>query len=325
MGDMLCVIPAIRALHKAFPRAEITLAGLAWAGILVDRFPQYFQKFIHFPGYPGLPEQPVNAKAFTAFLTKVQEEEFDLALQMQGNGTLVNPMIELVNATYTAGFYTEGDYRPNENFFLRYPNFGHEIERHLLLMQHLGIVPDGTHLEFPITPNDEAEVQQLQLNLRPKQYVCIHPGSRGVWRQWPVAYFARLADYFFEQGLAVILTGTKDELDLVNSVANHMRYTPIITAGTTSIGAVAVLIKNAFMLVANCTGVSHIAAATQTPSVIISMDGEPERWGPLNTKLHTTINWLHTPDFDVVFNETTQLVASLRPGVSTQHAYSSMQ
>lgn len=83
LGDLLCSIPAIRALRNAYPHAEITLAGLPWAKSLIMRFPQYFDKYIWFPGYPGLPEQEVNPTAFDEFLLKIQREKYYLALQMQ--------------------------------------------------------------------------------------------------------------------------------------------------------------------------------------------------------------------------------------------------
>jgi ADP-heptose:LPS heptosyltransferase len=60
LGDMLCFIPAMRALRKAYPNAHITLAGLPWAKSLVERFNKYFNDFIWFPGFPGLPEQALN-------------------------------------------------------------------------------------------------------------------------------------------------------------------------------------------------------------------------------------------------------------------------
>ena len=56
------------------------------------------------------------------------------------------------------------------------------------------------------------------------------------------------------------------------------------------------------MLIANCTGVSHIAAAVKTSSVIISMDGEPERWAPVDKNLHHVIDWTKEPHFETVFN-----------------------
>jgi ADP-heptose:LPS heptosyltransferase len=131
----------------------------------------------------------------------------------------------------------------------------------------------------------------------------------GAWRQWPVKYFAALADYCIEQGYKAVLTGTKDEAEIIDAVISHMRYEPINTAGITSMGAVGALIQNAAMLISNCTGVSHIASAFKTPSIVISMDGEPQRWGPLDKRVHRTINWLQSPDFHFVFRETVELVS----------------
>jgi ADP-heptose:LPS heptosyltransferase len=308
LGDMLCHIPAMRALRRAYPQANITLAGLPWAKSFTERFADYFDDFIWFPGYPGLPEQPVDPAAFAAFLHKVQGQSFDLALQMQGNGTIVNAMVELFEAHDTAGFYLPGDYAPNQDYFMPYPDEGTEIERHLRLMEFLGIPAQGTFLEFPLTSRDQQDYNELMLSLQPKKYVCIHPGSRGAWRQWPVANFAAIADYAVSCGFEAVITGTKDETGIVDEVISHMEQPAINLAGKTSLGAIGVLISNAYALISNCTGVSHMAAAFKTPSMVISMDGEPERWGPINKEIHRTINWLDKPDFSRVYEEATLLL-----------------
>ncbi|TWR31537.1 glycosyltransferase family 9 protein [Mucilaginibacter pallidiroseus] len=309
LGDMLCIIPAIKALRNAYPDANIVLLGLPWGKSFTERFNTYFDGFIHFPGYPGLPEQELNPKDFTAFLKRIQDEEFDLVLQMQGNGSIINPMIELFGAKYTAGYTTQGHYAPDSGLFMQYPNEGHEIDRHIKLMEFLGIESQGNDLEYPLTTADYNALDELHLDIEPKGYVCVHPGSRGSWRQWPVQYFAALADYCIEQGLKVVLTGIPQEAEIIDAVIGHMRHEPINTVGKTSMGAVAVLIQNAAMLISNCTGVSHIASAFKTPSIVISMDGEPHRWGPLDTRVHRTINWLQSPDFHSVFRETVELVS----------------
>jgi ADP-heptose:LPS heptosyltransferase len=309
LGDMLCVIPAIKALRFAYPDAEITLLGLPWAKSLTERFNIYFDNFIHFPGYPGLPEQELKPEAFTAFLEEVQSKQFDLVLQMQGDGSVINPMVELFGAKYTAGYSKEGHYAPDNGLFMPYPDYGHEIDRHLALMEFLGIPQQSSELEYPLTTEDYDALDKLNLEIEPRKYVCVHPGSRGAWRQWPVKYFAALADYCFEQGFKVVLTGTKDESEIIEAVVSQMRYEPINTAGKTSMGAVGVLIQNAAMLISNCTGVSHIASAFKTPSIVISMDGEPQRWGPIDKRVHRTINWLQSPDFHSVFRETVELVS----------------
>ncbi|MDB5110388.1 MAG: glycosyl transferase family 9 [Mucilaginibacter sp.] len=311
LGDMLCFIPAVRALKKAYPYAHITLAGLPWEKSLATRFHTYFDEFIWFPGYPGLPEQPLNPPEFSRFLATVQEQQFDLALQMQGNGFLVNPMVELFNAKITAGFYKPDYYRPNEEYFLEYPDYGSEVERHLRLMDFLGIEPDGTDLEFPLTAQDQSDFNQLNLPLKPKKYICIHPGSRSVLRQWPVQHFAAIADYCIREGFEAVITGTQDETEIVNKVISYMKYEAINTAGKTTLGTIGVLIKNAAALVSNCTGVSHMAAAFKTPSIIIRMDGESERWSPINKQLHHTINWIEESDYEDVLIKADALLHQL--------------
>jgi ADP-heptose:LPS heptosyltransferase len=312
LGDLLCSVPAFRALRRTFPTAHIAIAGLPWMKMFVERFPDYFDEFIWFPGYPGLPEQELNPKATALFLQQVIDRKFDLALQMQGNGSIVNPMVELFGATYTAGFFKKNDYSPNEEFFLEYPEGISEIHRHLALMKHIGIEPAGDYLEFPVTEKDALDLNDSLLDLNGSPYICVHPGSRGAYRRWPVQYFAKLADDCSAKGYRAVLTGTREELDIVESVAANMQTEPVIAAGRTSLGAVGALLKNASGLISNCTGVSHIASALKTKSVVISMDGEPERWGPLNKELHVMIDWTKTNEFGLVEEAVKSQFASVR-------------
>jgi len=264
LGDMLCHVPAMRALRHAYPEARITLACLPWGKSFAERFSEYFDDFIHFPGYPGLPEQAFEPVMFSSFLTEVTAKKFDLVLQMQGNGTIVNTMVELFGAKYTGGYYPPDGYIPDHDFFMPYPDEGPEIERHLKLMGFLGIPTRGAELEFPLNQRDQQDFNHLNLQLVPQRYVCIHPGSRGAWRQWPTGHFAALADYAATCGLQVVVTGTKDEEAIIQEVIAQMQHPAINLAGRTNLGVMGILIKNAYALVSNCTGVSHMAAAFQT-------------------------------------------------------------
>lgn len=305
LGDMLCAIPAIRALRTVFPDAHITLLGLPWQASLLTRFPGYFDDFVAFPGYPGLQEQEPSIEAFPAFLTAMQQQQFDLVLQLQGDGAVVNPMLTLLNGRYTAGYWRREDYCPDPALFLEYPEHVNEIERHLLLMQHLGIPSQGKELEFPIIQEDEDAFVDLQLPLTPGEYICIHPGSR----QWPAEMFASLADHYASLGWQIVLTGTKEEIPLTLEIAGHMQYTVLNVAGITTDGSLAVLVNHARALFSDCSDTSHIAAALQTPSIVLSMEGESERWGPLNKQLHYTIDWTNEQHYDRVMNWSEHLLA----------------
>jgi len=307
LGDMLCCVPALRALRHAYPEAEITLLGLPWARSFRERFSAYLDDFVHFPGYEGLPEQAVVPDKWAQFGHTMRENPFDLILQMQGNGSIVNEMLENLGAGPVAGFHSEGNYR-GPGRFLAYPTGISEIERHLRLMEHLGIPAIGTHLEYPVTEAEAARFHAQNPMLEAGHYVCVHPGSRGAWRQWPPSHFACLADECAGMNYQVVVTGTAGEADVTRQVIEAMDYPAIDRTGRTGPGEIAQLIRESALLISNCTGVSHIAAATGTPSIVISMDGEPERWGPLNKALHKTINWNTCQDFNVVLNSMLMLL-----------------
>jgi ADP-heptose:LPS heptosyltransferase len=311
LGDMLCMIPAARALRQTYPEAEITLIGLPWAESFVKRFGKYFNGFLQFPGYAGLPEQPFDIENYGHFLDQVRDLSFDLLIQMQGNGTIVNEMMKDWGAKNLAGFKLPA-MTESSPLFVDYPEGIHEIERHLLLMAHLGILSDDTHLEFPILPSDQDELARLEFPFNKGEYVVIHPGSRGSYRQWPPQYFASAALCCYRHGYQVVITGTSDERKVVQQVTDKLDIPYHDACGQTGLGAVAQIIKDAAFIICNCTGVSHVASATETPGIIISMDGEPWRWGPMNHQQHITINWLQNPDPDFVLTTLNSMIQRRR-------------
>ncbi len=290
LGDMLNAVPAFRALRAAFPNAQITLVGLPWAHEFVERFHPVLDSFIAFPGYPGLPEQPSDMAAMPAFVRQMQQRSFDLALQMHGSGEISNHLMTFWGAKRYAGFYPAGQYFADHETFLEYPEHEPERWRHLRLMEFLGVPLQGDELEFPIRAQDWRELEELKqtVNLR-RDYVCIHPGARKPERRWPAANFAALADGLAAGGHQIVLTGSRDEAGLAESVAGQMRTSAVNLAGKTSLGGLAALISGARLLVSNDTGVSHVAAAIRAPSLILFSAPDYERWAPANRRLHRII------------------------------------
>lgn len=290
LGDMLCAIPALRALRAALPESEIVLLGLPWAREFCRRYLMYLNGFREFPGYPGLPEQTPQLERLPALLAEIQKEKFDLAVQMHGKGNLTNPLTVLLGARQTAGFYVPGAYCPERRHYLPYPDHGLEVHRLLRLVEFLGCPSQGDELEFPLTEQDIASWHGFRetMHLSNGSYVCVHPGASVPERRWPPEYFAAVGRALADQGLSVVLTGTEPEAHLTQAVGRAMGAPYLDLAGRTSLGTAAALLKEARLVVCNDTGISHLAAALQVPSVVISSGDHPNRWAPVNQQLHRT-------------------------------------
>lgn len=298
VGDMLCIIPTVRALRKAFPEACLTLIGLPWQKAFVQRFPQYFDEHIVAPGLPSLPEQPLDAAKAVDFLSAMQHHKFDLVLQMQGNGAVTNALCALFNGRYTAGLRREHEYDNDATFFPASPDTDHEITRFLKLVDALGIPRQGMDLEFPILPDEEQNYRRLRevLHLAPEtRYICLHAGARDVRRRWPATSFAAVGDALMRHGYTVVLTGSEDERALLDTVSDYMHYEPIHlvrSAGHIGLGELGALLRDAVFLLSNDTGVSHIAAALRVPSLVLfSPYADVRRWAPLDRQLHPIMSF----------------------------------
>ena len=86
LGDLLCAVPALRAVRTAHPQARITLLGLPAAGWFVDRFRHLVDDLLVVEGVTGIPEVAPDGPAAARFLPAANARRFDLALQLHGSG-----------------------------------------------------------------------------------------------------------------------------------------------------------------------------------------------------------------------------------------------
>lgn len=290
LGDLLCAVPGFRALRHLYPDATISLIGLPWQRTFVERFSHYFDAYIPFTGFPGLPELSWTPDKSLVFLHDLHQQQFSLLVQMQGNGAIVNPLLALAGAQWMAGFYQPKAFCPDSKLFVEYPEHLHEIYRHLELMRHLGATTLDKRLEFPIRQRDRDEFDHLHLGLRPYSYVCIHGGARDPKRQWDPSHLAVLGDMCVSAGYQVVLTGVASEGGIAAEIVHSMSHSVINLSGKTTLGSMAVLIAQSRLVICNDTGISHLAVAVGTPSVVISLSKEYERWRPLDQQLHPTVD-----------------------------------
>lgn len=120
--------------------------------------------------------------------------------------------------------------------------------------------------------------------------IVVSPLSNSEIRDWGLANYARL--------VALLLTGAECGVILVGSKAQHDRLEYIIEengqdpriingAGAGDWEATAGIVRSADLVIANNSGIAHLAAACGTPTLAIySGSHQPQEWGPRGDNIH---------------------------------------
>ncbi|HEY3597034.1 MAG TPA: glycosyltransferase family 9 protein [Paraburkholderia sp.] len=289
LGDMLCSVPALRALRRAAPHTHIALIGLPWAQGFVERYHDLLDELIVFPGARGFPEQGEDDSALPDFTAAMRERRFDLAIQLHGSGGVANDIVGQFGARAYAGFVQPGETR--DGCFIAWPDTLPEPHRYLALTNALGAPSDSDALAFELTPQDLAEHASLVAlhHIASARLVVVHPGAQLPSRRWPVERFAEAADTLAAEGWRIAITGTASEIELSGRLLGTMASPALHLVGATSLGALAALVRDARLVVCNDTGISHIAAAMRTASVVVASGSDTRRWAPLDRQLHRVL------------------------------------
>lgn len=287
VGDLLCSMPALYALRSHFPVANISIIALHSTIPLLSRYDTIFDNIIPFSGYPGLPEKMFDANEYQEMITRIHSAKFDLLIQMHGDGSGLEGFLQDLSVPMLWGYSPV----PQEGL-VEYPHYLHEINRHLYLLSQYGVEVDSKQIHFPTTMDDAIIFEELKsaFHLDQSPYVVIHLGASTETRMWGVHNFVEASRLLTQKGYRIVLSGIEKEQYLAELFHEKADFPFINLMGRANLGVTALLLKMSKGLVSNCTGISHLASATQTKSVVISKDGEAFRWAPLNKNIHTTFD-----------------------------------
>lgn len=286
LGDYLMAVPALEALKRAYPGARLTLLGTAWHAEFLTGRPGPVDDVVVLPPISGVSTTAIGRAAPEGLCEELREREFDLAVQIHGGGRFSNPFIRRIGARVTAGMRAPG--AESLDRWVPYSDYHHETLRFLQVAALVGAVDGGLEARVAITPADRAELAGA-LGKPPAGLVAVHPGATDPRRRWPVERFAEVADL---TGRPVVVTGTREEKDLVMGVVAAMRRPAIPVVGALGIGGLAALYECCDLLIANDTGPRHLAAAVGTPTVAVYWCGNLINAGPLSRTEHRPlISW----------------------------------
>jgi ADP-heptose:LPS heptosyltransferase len=155
----------------------------------------------------------------------------------------------------------------------------HVIQKNLSILSALDIKSGS--FEMPLTPTaSSGTTAAIETAGGPMKYVVINPGAAWPNKRWPPERFGALASALHQHsGLRSLVTWGPAERDLATTVVSASAGAASL-APATSVSDLAVLMREAALVVSGDTGPLHIAASMGTPLVGLYGPTWPERNGP---------------------------------------------
>ena len=273
LGDVLLATPAVRALARRFPDAQIDwLVEEPYLPLVATnphaRAVAYRKKGAH-SGVGGL----------LALRRTLAAEGYDLVVDLQDKpktrlvrGIAPRCLVWKKRTSAQALFSLVGQEAPLTR--------AHAVDLYFEALGPLGIEVDGRQLDLAVT--EEMAVRTARL-LPEGPLAGIAPGARWATKRWGAGCFAKLAGALVERGYRPLLLGGPSDESIFAAVRASLPF-PVPDAGALDVGGLVAAIARCAVVVAGDSGPMHVASALGTPVVALFGPTSTERWRPLSPR-----------------------------------------
>lgn len=272
LGDLVHTLPAVAALRRAFPAADID-----W---LVDAPHRDFLSLV--PVVSSLVVlKERGARGWLAARRELRSKQYHLAIDFQG---LVKSaaLAWMSGAHRIVGFDRSSLREPLASLFyseqVPVDPAAHVVHKNLQLAAAMGGTA-GTVLDFPLISVTSDNVATF-LGVAPADYALVNPGAAWPNKRWPPDRFGEIARLLRDRhGLAPVVLWGPGEEALAHAVVAASDGAAS-AAPATGLHDLIALARGARLMVSGDTGPLHIASAVGIPAVALFGPTDPARNGP---------------------------------------------
>lgn len=308
IGDAVMCLPALRALRRALPQAELVLAARPW---VLDLFPaeELRCRTVAYDAHGA--HRGVGGRWRIA--SELRREKFHAAILLQ-NSFDAALLAVLAGIPIRAGYARHGR-RLLLTHPVKVPRRGEtprqEAHYYLEMLRRLGLIeeyPEVREISLPVTSGARAQARARLAQLRKesvagsmwagganviegKPVVGISPGAAfGTAKRWHAARFAELARRLGEDlGAVPVFFGSKDEAPLAESLLRDAGALAFSLAGKTSLSDFMSVIPGCDLYITNDTGAMHAAAALGVPTLAIFGPTDEQATHPLGARVQLIV------------------------------------
>lgn len=284
MGDLIMSAPAMRALKETFGCTITLLTSSMAAGIVpflpeVDHVIQWNAPWIKADGIS-------DAGSFYTVIEEVKNSRFDAAVifTVYSQNPLPSAMLAyLAGIPKRLAYCRENPYDllthwlpDNEPYFF----MQHQVQRDLQLVEAVGAVTQNKKLHLQLRHNVWPRVLKkfsgLGVDLQ-RPWLVAHAGVSEKKREYPQALWIETGRKIVQElDQQIILTGNHKEKKTLQHLQQGIGKKAFNTAGLLSLEEFITLVKKAPLVVSVNTSAIHMAAAFETPVIVLYALSNPQ-------------------------------------------------
>ncbi|MGI3782439.1 MAG: glycosyltransferase family 9 protein [Janthinobacterium lividum] len=293
IGDYVVSEPALSALRRTYPDAEITLLGAAHhAALLADR-PAPVDRVVELPLVSGvrvksdLPD--ATPEDLEAWCAGQRAYGYDLAVQLHGGGGNSNPLLLRLGARMSVGAAAPGAARTDR--WVPYTAYQHDTVRWLEVVAAAGAWGTRLEPEVAVTEADLAASEAV-VPRDGRPLVVVHPGATDARRCYPEDRLGRVARALTDDGARVVVVGGPGDADRVARVAEGFDGDVETVVGGLTLGGLVGTLARASLMIGNDSGPRHLAGAVGTATVGVFTYANLADVAPLTRTWHRVlVSW----------------------------------
>ncbi len=279
VGDVILVIPSLRALRKKFPDAKIcVLVGLKSRQI-VQSCP-YVDEVIVLDGPNG------------SFLFKLFEVarvlssyKFDIVIDHQNNK--ISHLLSFLSWAPSRYGFDNGKLSFLLNHRVRFVGLQavNPVEHQSKVLGIMGVNIEDYSLElFPRESDfkyiDKRLSEEWLSEEQPLVGINLSASAKWQTKRWPLENFIRLSSELARENIRTVLTGSEEDVYLAEKFVTLSKVKPVNFVGKTSLLELAALIKRCSIFITGDSAPMHVASAMKTPFIALFGPTDPKRHLP---------------------------------------------
>jgi ADP-heptose:LPS heptosyltransferase len=291
LGDMLCVVPLLRALRAAYSGARLTLMSSP-VNFEVMRGNRYLDETLNYDKRAFLGRAWIRIAPLMRFMRMLRKRSFDMVLvPATVSSSFTSDLLAVVTgAPVRIGTKSLDGVQNPTGFVYTHPVVldwrnepsRHQTLRNLDIAAGLNLPPQELSLDITLTEEEKSHGRSVVAGLRKEggPVVAIHPGAGKLPNRWPPTCFAQLCKALSDSaGAGIIVTAGPMDDETIMSLCKVLEIKPYLLQDQ-PIRLVASILSEVDLLVSNDTGIMHVGAAVGTPVLSLFGPTDPGQWAP---------------------------------------------